>query len=210
MHLKIDVGLVFITATIYSRNDSELVLETASNLRKRTCWKEQCLLCFWMHSSTNTSLTSNMLWVRNPAGRRLPGEQQDTNRHGNACCSKLLSSAGYNIFLIARHPTTSSYKTAPVTFRQGSVWVWSVLKQFTIRRHTLTSAKESSVSVLTPKRGMLELVRLVLCMSFFTPLIWHMGFFSFSFCWEGISTSCCLSGETMEEREREPELQTSP
>ncbi len=67
-----------------------------------------------------------MLWVRNPAGRRLPGEQQDTNRHGNACCSKLLSSAGYNIFLIARHPTTSSYKTAPVTFRQGSVWVWSV------------------------------------------------------------------------------------
>lgn len=60
-----------------------------------------------------------------------------------------------------------------------------------------TLAKESSVSVLTPKRGMLELVRLVLCISFFTPLICDMGFFFFSFsfwvCGEGISTSCCLS-----------------
>lgn len=61
-----------------------------------------------------------------------------------------------------------------------------------------TFANSSSVSVLTPKRGMLELVRLEECWSFFTPLIWDMGlfFFSFSFCvWgHGISTSCCLSG----------------
>lgn len=66
-----------------------------------------------------------------------------------------------------------------------------------VRRHTLASS--SSVSVLTPKRGILEFVRLDECCSFFTPLIWDMGlfFFSFSFCvWgDGISTSCCLSGE---------------
>lgn len=74
-------------------------------------------------------------------------------------------------------------------------------------QRSLTLAKDSSVSVLTPKRGMLELVRLVLCMSFFTPLIWHMVFlfnsFSFCICGEGISTSCCLSGgERTGKRER--------
>lgn len=72
----------------------------------------------------------------------------------------------------------------------NSVCRWNRLKQ--------TFANSSSVSVLTPKRGILELVRLEECWSFFTPLIWDMGlfFFSFSFCvWgHGISTSCCLSG----------------
>lgn len=60
----------------------------------------------------------------------------------------------------------------------------------------LTLASTSSCSVFTPNLGMLELVRLELCINFFTPLIWDIGlfFFSFSF-WvgEGISTSCCLS-----------------
>lgn len=62
--------------------------------------------------------------------------------------------------------------------------------------HTL--ARWSSFSVLTPKREMLVLFRLELCISFFTPLIWVMSccffFFSLSF-WvgDGISTSFCLS-----------------
>lgn len=71
-------------------------------------------------------------------------------------------------------------------------------------KHTLASS--SSVSVLTPNRGMFEFVRLDECCSFFTPLIWDMGlfFFSFSFCvWgDGISTSCCLSGETQCRKKR--------
>lgn len=71
-------------------------------------------------------------------------------------------------------------------------------------KHTLASS--SSVSVLTPNRGMFEFVRLDECCSFFTPLIWDMGlfFFSFSFCvWgDGISTSCCLSGETQKKEQK--------
>lgn len=69
-----------------------------------------------------------------------------------------------------------------------------------VRTQKRTLASSSSVSVLTPKRGILEFVRLEECCSFFTPLIWDMGnfFFSFSFCvWGvGISTSCCLSEKT--------------
>lgn len=60
----------------------------------------------------------------------------------------------------------------------------------------LTLARISSWSVLTPNLGMLEFVKLELCINFFTPLIWDIGrfFFSFSFCvGDGISISCCLS-----------------
>lgn len=62
----------------------------------------------------------------------------------------------------------------------------------------LTLARGPSWSVLTPKRGMLALLRLELCMSFFTPLICDMGRCAFSLSslggGEGISTSCWLSG----------------
>ncbi len=46
MHLKLDVGLVFITATIYSRNDSELVLETASEFEKTDLLKRAAFVVF--------------------------------------------------------------------------------------------------------------------------------------------------------------------
>lgn len=72
----------------------------------------------------------------------------------------------------------------------------------------LTLLSSSSWSVLTPNWGILELVRLELCMSFLTPLIWHMGccrfFFSRSFCvGDGISTSFCLSEDEKRRHLRE-------
>lgn len=46
MHLKIDVGLVFITATKYSRKDSEHVLETASEFEKTDQLKRAAFVVF--------------------------------------------------------------------------------------------------------------------------------------------------------------------
>lgn len=117
-----------------------------------------------------------------------------------------LSSSTSSIHVIGqKNPDDLSWRTTRVSDQIQSGFTWDDwgLKWRSLSL-SLTLAKDSSVSVLTPKRGMLELVRLVLCMSFFTPLIWHMVFlfnsFSFCICGDGISTSCCLSGG---ERERE-------
>lgn len=178
-----------------------------NNLLKRAAY-----VVFLMHSSISVLMNTSKMPVDN-----LPVEQRDTK----PAWKLMLVQAG--LFSRAQNlsNSTSSVHVIPMTFHQGLLesvirsnqdWIEmiEVLSEFEVLegalQHkkacltslSLTLAKESSVSVLTPKRGMLELVRLVLCMSFFTPLIWHMGFFFFSFsfcvCGEGISTSCCLSG----------------
>lgn len=69
-------------------------------------------------------------------------------------------------------------------------------RHFRVLRKTIgTLASESSCSVLIPNRGRALLVRLELCVSFFTPLIWHMGFSRSRNVGDGISTSFCLSEE---------------
>lgn len=59
-----------------------------------------------------------------------------------------------------------------------------------------TWARSSSWFVFTPKRGMLESVRLLLCISFFTPVICDMGWNcgpGGSGCWEGLCRGACCS-----------------
>lgn len=90
------------------------------------------------------------------------------------------------LFYLFKRLEVKIHKRASFNIHDPDLW----------NHHTL--ARTSSCSVLTPNLGILELVRLELCINFLTPLIWDIGlfFFSFSF-WvgEGISTSCCLSWE---------------
>lgn len=66
---------------------------------------------------------------------------------------------------------------------------------FVFLKMICTLASASSCSVLIPNRGRALVVRLELCVSFFTPLIWHMGFSRSRSVGDGISTSFCLSEE---------------